>query len=378
MTNLFTPFTLQGGIKLQNRIAMAPMTRARAPQGTATESMALYYTQRATAGLIINEGTVVSSQGRGYLFSPGLYTPEQVQSWKLATNSVHDVGGKIFAQLWHVGRVSSSTVQPHGGQPVSCTAQIAANAKCYGYDADGKPGLVPVSAPRALTAAEVHQTADDFANAAENAVKAGFDGVEIHGANGYLLDQFMNPLVNDRTDEYSAETMAGRLRFTLEVVDKVIERVGAARTALRLSPYVRAFDMPLYDGIDATFTALARELAERKLAFLDFMDHSRGGLGRDAALINPKPEQFDGVLRHMREHMAGTPFMVAGGMTRERAEAWIAEGLIDLPAFGRAYISNPDLVARLQSGAPLAKGDSARFYGGGADGYIDYPPASGL
>jgi len=373
MSKLFSPFTLAGGIALKNRIVMAPMTRSRSPQhDSANIGNALYYTQRATAGLIVSEGTPISAAGRGYLFSPGIYTEENIAGWKLAADSVHDVGGKFFAQIWHVGRLSHVSLQENGQAPVSCTAQIAKGASAFAYNERGEQARVPVSKPRAMTAAEIGKTVQDYADAAENAIKAGFDGAEIHGANGYLIDQFMNPLVNDRTDEYSPATMEGRLRFTLEVVDAVIARIGAARTGLRLSPYVMVFDMPLYDGIDATFTALAKELAKRKLAYVHFMDHSRGKARHTET--QPDPAKFSATLRHMREHLSGTPFIVAGGMTKERAEEWINEGLIDLAGFGRPFISNPDLVARLEHNWPLAEPDSATFYGGDARGYIDYPP----
>lgn len=375
MSKLFSAFSSASGLNLRNRIVMAPLTRARAPHNSVTERGALYYAQRATAGLIISEGTVISAAGRGYLFSPGIYTEENIQGWKLATDSVHDVGGKIFAQIWHVGRVSHTSIQENGQAPVSATAQLAKGAHAFAYDEHGKPGLVPTSKPRALSAEEVSQTVEAYAQAAENALKAGFDGVEIHGANGYLIDQFMNPLVNDRADKYSAKTMEGRLRFILEVVDAVIARIGAEKTGLRLSPYVLAFDMPLHDEIDTTFTALAKELKGRKLAYLHFMDHSRGEIREGIA--QPDSTKFDATLRHMREHLRDTPFIVAGGMTKERAEKWIDEGLIDLAGFGRDFISNPDLVARLEHGWPLAKANSARFYGGEGDGYIDYPPYRG-
>jgi len=372
MSQLFSPFTLAGGITLKNRIVMAPLTRARAPEDKATESTALYYAQRATAGLIVSEGTTISRQGQGYLFNPGIYTEEKVKAWRLVTDTVHDIGGKIFAQIWHVGRVSHTSIQQSGQAPVSATAQIAKGAKAYAYDEAGQPNLVPVSKPRALTLEEIDKTVEDYAQAAENAVKAGFDGVEIHGANGYLIDQFMSPLVNDRTDAYSAKTMAGRLRFTLEVVDAVIARIGREKTGLRLSPYVKAFDMPIHDEIDATFTALAAELAKRGLAYIHFMDHSRSAPREGVTASDSAP--FDATLRHMRAHLRGTPFIIAGDMTRERAEQWIKDGIMDLAAFGRPFIANPDLVARLEHGWPLATPDAARFYGGGADGYIDYPP----
>lgn len=373
MSSLFEPFDL-AGLNLPNRIVMAPMTRARAPKDEADISTALYYTQRATAGLIVSEGTPISRQGQGYLFNPGIFTPAQVQGWRLTTDSVHAAGGRIFAQIWHVGRVSHVSIQRDGAAPVSSSARLAVGAFAYGYREDGTPGMVQTSAPRTLETAEIGQVIEDYARAAENAIAAGFDGVEIHGANGYLIDQFINPLINDRADGYGGQTIAGRLRFVLEVVDAVAARIGQNRTAVRLSPYGQPFDMPLYDDIPQTFQTLVAALAERQIAYVHFMDHSRAGSSTTGPLDPVAMARFDRLMASFRAHSGSLPLMLASQMTRERAEALIADGIIDLAAFGRPFISNPDLVQRLRQGWPLQEWDRDTFYGGGVQGYLDYGP----
>ncbi|WP_297838804.1 alkene reductase [Pseudomonas sp.] len=376
MSKLFEAFRM-GDTTLKNRVVMAPLTRSRAPNDVADERVALYYAQRATAGLIVSEGTPISREGQGYLFNPGIFTPEQIAGWRLTTNSVHSVGGKMFAQIWHVGRVSHPSIQEGGKLPVSATSKQAVGATAFGYDADGKPALVEPPAPRQLTTAEVSRIVGEFAQAAENAIEAGFDGVEIHGANGYLFEQFMNPLVNDRSDQYSADQLGNRLRFTLEVIDAVVARIGAGRVGIRISPYGQLFDMPLYEQIDETYTALAAEIGARQLAYVHVMDQSGfpapgtegGGGGPKATFIN--------LLSTMKSKLPGTALILAGGMSRQRAQDLINDGITDLAAFGTAYISNPDLVARLQNNWPLTEPKRETFYGGGAEGYVDYPPHRG-
>jgi 2,4-dienoyl-CoA reductase-like NADH-dependent reductase (Old Yellow Enzyme family) len=376
MSKLFEEFSM-GDTTLKNRIVMAPLTRSRAPDDVADERVALYYAQRATAGLIVSEGTPISREGQGYLFNPGIFTTEQIAGWRLTTHSVHAVGGKMFAQIWHVGRVSHPSIQEGGKLPVSATSKQAVGATAFGYDADGKPALVAPPAPRQLTTAEVSRIVGEFAQAAENAIEAGFDGVEIHGANGYLFEQFMNPLVNDRTDQYSADQLENRLRFTLQVIDAVVARIGAGRVGIRISPYGQLFDMPLYEQIDETYTALATEIGARQLAYVHVMDQSGfpapgtvgSGGGPKATFIN--------LLSTMKSRLPDTALILAGGMARQRAQDLINDGIIDLAAFGTAYISNPDLVARLQNNWPLTEARRETFYGGGAEGYVDYAPHRG-
>ncbi|KIK89312.1 alkene reductase [Pseudomonas sp. AO-1] len=364
MSTLFTPCQT-GLLTLRNRIAMAPMTRARNPDGVANELTALYYSQRASAGLIITEGTPISRSAEGFLAIPGIYTTPQINGWRKVTQAVHEAGGVIFTQLWHVGRVSHVSIQPGGIAPVSSTSRVARNSQAWGMTERGEPGPVDVSTPRALSTQEVKAVIRDFAQAAANAMEAGFDGIELHGANGYLIEQFLNPLVNDRTDEYRADTVESRSRFLLEVVDSVIDRIGAQRTAVRLSPFGGLFDMGLYEDVEQTYLYVADQLSRRGLAYVHFMDQlSRGS--------SPIPDNF---LQRFRNHYHGT-LVLAGGMTKERAEKFLDEGLIDIAAFGEPFIANPDLVERLRNNWPLLKPDRALSYGGGAQGYTDYPTYS--
>lgn len=372
MNDLFSNFHV-GDVHLSNRIVMAPMTRARAPGDVANELIALYYAQRATSGLIISEGTPISREGQGYLFNPGIFNSEQIEGWKLTTQSVHALGGRIFAQLWHVGRVSHPSIQEGGKPPVSASSKIAKGATAFGYDEDGKVGLVPTTTPRVLSASEVTDVVQDFSQAAANAIEAGFDGVEIHGANGYLHEQFLNPMVNDRTDQYSSDTMENRLRFTLEVVDAVIARIGNRRVGIRFSPFSKLFDMPHYENIKETYTALAEALGQRRIAFIHIMDHagykSPNGGGQEG-----DGDKVGELLRVIRPMLPQTALMLAGAMTRKRADALIGDGTIDLAVFGQPFISNPDLVARLRNGWPLATPDRTTYYGGAGKGFVDYPP----
>lgn len=373
MADLFAPYDLSG-LSLANRIVMAPMTRSRAPQDIATEQIALHYTQRATAGLIVSEGTPISREGQGYLFNPGIFTPEQIAGWKRVTDSVRSVGGRMFAQLWHVGRVSHTSIQIDGKAPVSATSKTAHNANAFGYTETGEPGFVQASAPRQLSTEEVGRVVQDFAQAASNAIEAGFDGVEIHGANGYLLEQFLNPLVNDRSDPYAADSLENRLRFVFEVVDAVVARIGRQRVGIRISPYGQLFDMPLYPQIDETYAALCQGLGERGIAYVHVMDQTHFFMASESA--SKQEEALRALLQRCKANLGATALILAGDLTLERAQALVDAGLIDLAAFGQPFIGNPDLVARLKNGWPLTVPDRDTYYGGGAAGYIDYPPYS--
>ena len=366
MSDLFDSYDLSG-LLLPNRIVMAPLTRARAKSDAADELIALYYAQRSTAGLIISEGTPISREGQGYLFNPGIFSSDQIAGWRKVTRSAHSAGGRIFAQLWHVGRVSHFSIQ--GRQPVSATDRIARGAMAFGYDEQGQPSFLPVSSPYALTTTEVDRTVEDFAIAADNAVAAGFDGIELHAANGYLFEQFLNPLVNDRTDRYSADLMQNRLRFTLEVVDAVNARIGSQRVGIRFSPFGQNSDMPPYPDAEQTYLQLGRELADRRIAYMHFMDQS--GYRSMPAQVSDKVHSL---LRKLRSTFDRGALILAGGQTLTKANELIASGTIDLAAFGQPFIANPDLVARLRNGWPLAKPERETYYGGGAEGYVDYPP----
>ncbi|MGY0560459.1 MULTISPECIES: alkene reductase [unclassified Luteimonas] len=361
MTTLFDPFNLSG-LELRNRVVMAPMTRSRAADTVPDAATATYYQQRATAGLIITEGSQISDEGRGYLFTPGMHTPAQGEGWKAVTDAVHARDGVIFTQIWHVGRVSHVSVQTGGRAPVSSVAKVAEGTTAFAYDEQGQPGPVQASMPRALETAEIPRITQDFVAAAHNAVAAGFDGVEVHGANGYLLEQFINAGLNTRDDHYGGATIEDRLRFTLETVDAVTAAIGPGRVGIRLSPFNRIFDMPAFDGEADTWLELARQLASRKLAYVHVSN-------RDVLVATDEGRRF---LEAFRQAYDGT-LIIAGGYTRETAEADVSAGLTDLAAFGRPFISNPDLVARLQNGWRLAEPDRNTFYGGTTAGYTDYP-----
>lgn len=354
------------GHKLANRFVMAPMTRARRPDYIANEETAIYYRQRASAGLIITEGTPVSPEGQGYINVPGIWSAEQTAGWKLVTNSVHEAGSTLFAQLWHVGRMSHTSLQPNSGAPVSSTNTPARNPKSmvFTYKEDGTVGFVEPSIPRALTTKEVARVTADFTQAARHADIAGFDGVELHAANGYLFEQFLNPILNDRTDGYGG-SIENRARFTLETIDALIEVLGSNRVGIRLAPHNQQFDMQDYDGVEDTYFYLADQLESRGVAYIHLNDNWAAG----QSVID------DEFLNKFRQHFSGT-IILAGAMTFERAEQLIEAGIIDLPAFGQPFIANPDLVERYRDGIPLAVPERATYYGGGNEGYIDYPRAT--
>lgn len=361
MSILFSPYTLSG-MELNNRVVMAPMTRARALNDIPDELTVRYYRQRASAGLIISEGVPVSIQGRGYLFNPGLYNQAQVEGWKHVTRAVHEDGGKIFAQLWHVGRVSHTTLQPGGGAPVSSSNKLAANSMTYAYDEHGQPGPIQASPLRALSTEEVGAIINDFVQAARRAVEAGFDGVEIHGANGYLFEQFINPGVNDRTDRYGG-SIENRIRLLLETIDAVADAIGRGKVGVRISPFGRLFDMAPFADEAETWVAVAREIDQRNIAYVHLSDQLTIGAER-------MPEGF---AQTFRESYQGT-LIAAGGFDRESAQAALESGALDLVAFGRPFIANPDLVERMKNGWPIATPDRATFYGNsGEKGYVDYP-----
>lgn len=366
MTVLFDDYDLRGKT-LKNRAVVAPMTRARAPGNVPTESTVRYYGQRASAGLIVTEGTPISQQGTGFVDCPGIWTQAQIEAWRQVTTHVHDLGSVIFAQIWHVGRMSHTSLQKEGAAPVSSTDRPARNCSAFGYDAHGAPNFVPASQPHRLAIGEIKAVITDFAQAAENAVAAGFDGVEIHGANGYLVEQFINAAVNDRHDQYGGETVENRVRFALEVVDACIARIGAERVGIRLSPFGRLHDLGDFDGEEETFLHLARTLNERDIAYIHIMDQASRGA----------PAMPKGFLEKFRHLFQGT-LILAGGLDLAKANQLLNDGTIDLAAFGAAYIANPDLVERYRHGWPLETPDQTRYYGGDEHGYTDYLPYSGI
>jgi N-ethylmaleimide reductase len=355
MTSLFDPIRL-GDIELQNRIAMAPLTRNRAVAGRVPSPLAVeYYRQRADAGLIVTEATQISPLGQGYLDTPGIYSREQVEGWKAVTRAVHARGGKIVVQLWHVGRISHVSLLPEGEVPVAPSA-IPAKTKTF-----TRNGFEDVSAPRALALDELPGIVEQYRVAARNAIEAGFDGVEVHGANGYLLEQFLRDSTNHRTDAYGG-SIENRARLLLEVMRAVTAEIGAGRTGLRLSPVTPANDAALDSDPQALFNHVAEQLAPLKLAFLHVIEGATGG-PRDVA-------PFD--YAALRDRVKA-PWIVNNGYDRDMAIEAVASGQADVVAFGRPFISNPDLVQRLRVGAPFAALDRDTLYGGGAKGYTDYP-----
>lgn len=343
-----------GTLTLPNRMVMCPLTRNRAPGGTPNSVMVEYYAQRASAGLIITEGTQVSALGQGYQDTPGIYTDEQRDGWRVITDAVHGAGGRIFAQLWHVGRVSHSFY--HGQQPVAPSA-VAPPGNAY-----TPGGMKPYETPHALTISEISAVAGEFAHAAHVAREAGFDGVELHGANGYLIDQFLQTVTNRRTDKYGG-TPENRARFLLELVDVVTAIWPSERVGVRLSPAGGPNGIHDADPV-ATFTYAATRLNDRNLAYVHVIEAPVGTSG---------PDDHDVCSTAlMRESYHGT-VITAGGYTPASGERALETHAADLVAFGRLFIANPDLVARVRDGAHLNDADKTTFYSGGSHGYVDYP-----
>ena len=364
MPNLFEK-TSFGSIQLANRIVMAPLTRMRSsqPGNIPNTLMATYYAQRASAGLIISEASQVSQQGQGYPGTPGCYSPEQAEGWKLITNAVHQAGGKIVLQLWHVGRISHTSHQPGGALPV---APSAIKPEGGTFSAQWQP--VAFETPRALETSEIAGLVEDFRKAAINAKDAGFDGVEVHGANGYLLDQFLQDGSNQRTDQYGG-SIENRARLLLEVVDAVSSVWGSDRVGVRLSPYGTFNDMRDSDPV-ALFTYVLGQLSQRKIAYAHVIEPRSSGAGGGDSVVENVPDTAE----LFRSAFKGA-LLTAGGYNADNAKEVIAAGLADGVAFGRFFISNPDLPRKIQDGIPFTKYDRSTFYGGAEKGYTDYPQA---
>ncbi len=352
----FSSYTL-GKSTLSNRIVMAPMTRSRAINNVPNDLMATYYKQRAAAGLIITEGISPSPNGLGYARIPGLFSTDQIEGWKKVTDTVHQEGGKIFAQLMHTGRVGHPANLPKGASLVAPSAILA-----EGQMWTDKEGLQNHPIPQALSAQQLLETKTEFVQAARNAIEAGFDGIELHGANGYLLEQFLSPHANTRTDEYGG-SIENRIRFVLEVAKEVSEAIGKDKVGIRLSPFGVFNDMPDYPEVEATYTFLAEELNTLGIQYIHIVDHSAGGA----------PEVPLRIKKTIREKFKNT-LILSGGYTLVHAEKDLAPGFADLVAFGKPFITNPDLVERFQKNLPLNNNlDSSTFYTPGAKGYTDYP-----
>ena len=361
LEHLFSPMPI-GAITLKNRIVMAPMTRSRAsqPGDIPSELNAEYYAQRADAGLIITEASQISQQGQGYAWTPGIYTDDQEKGWKKVVNAVHAKGGKIAIQLWHVGRISHHLLQASGQAPVGPSAIQAKNAMSFVIQADGTPANVPCDMPRSIASAEISGLIDDYVRSAKRAMRAGFDLIELHAANGYLLNQFLSPNSNKRTDQYGGNRV-NRARLLLEVIDEVAKVIGADRIGIRLSPGGVFNDM---DDPESETMALylAAECSSRGIAYLHIAEPDwAGGKSLGAEFRRDLRLAFPGRL------------IYCGGYSADKAEAVIAAGISDAIAFGRLFIANPDLPQRFRKQTVLNTPDQNTFYGGAGKGYTDYP-----
>jgi 2,4-dienoyl-CoA reductase-like NADH-dependent reductase (Old Yellow Enzyme family) len=365
MPSLFDPYDL-GPIRLKNRVVMAPMERSRARNRdwVPEAETARYFSQRASAGLIVTGSIAISEWARTWAFEPGLYTAAQIEGWQRVTREVHDHGGVIFGQLRHGGRASHVSHQPNGQAPVSSTETGATKAISMAFDADGRPAFLVQSKPRALRTEEVSRIVSEFGVAARNAREGGLDGVEIHAANGYLPDQFINGTLNTRDDRYGG-SIANRIRFTLEVVDAVVDAIGGDHTGIRLSPFGRYNEMAPFHDEAETYLTLAKELSLRKVAYVHISDQTT--MGEHGAI--PVPKNY---LKELRQAFGGT-LILAGGYLRENGQAAIDANETDLIAIGKPFVANPDLVERLRNRLPLNKWDSTTFYTRGPKGYSDYP-----
>ena len=359
MSQLFSKTTL-GSLTLQNHLVMAPMTRSRATNNIPNDLMAQYYAQRATAGLIITEGTSPSPNGLGYPRIPGIFSATQVAGWKRVTDGVHARGAKMFIQFMHCGRVGHALNLPAGARIIAPSA-VAAAGDMY-TDAEG---LKPHPVPQAMTEADIKTAIEEFAQGAKNAVAAGFDGIELHGANGYLLEQFIRPNSNQRTDRYGG-SIENRARFVLEVADAVIKAIGKDKVGIRLSPFGVFNDMPLYDAMETDYTYLAHQLNALGLVYIHLVDHSSMG-------APPVPASMKATFRNLFKGK----LILSGGYDAERAENDLSAGKCDLIAVGKPFLANPDLVARWKTGAAVNAPDMDTFYTPGPKGYIDYPELNG-
>ena len=353
---LFNPRKV-GSINLRNSIVMAPMTRCRAIGNIPNDLMATYYQQRASAGLIISEGTSPSPNGLGYARIPGIFNEAQIEGWKKVTSSVHKYGGKIVVQLMHTGRISHILNMADGTEIIAPSAVKAAGQMWT----DAKE-LQDYPTPKAMTLDDIASTQAEYVKAAKNAMEAGFDGVELHGANGYLLEEFLSPVSNVRTDKYDGN-IENRCRFVIEVVTAVAEAIGKDKTGIRLSPYGVSGDMPNYPEIDATYDYLSKELNKLDIAYIHIVDHS--SMGSPIVPLEIK--------KLIRKNFHNT-LILCGGYDKDSAEADLKSGLCDLVGFGRPFINNPDLVERLRRNQQLSQNLNAdTFYSANARGYIDYP-----
>jgi N-ethylmaleimide reductase len=383
MTTLFDSLLLGGAVSLKNRIVMPPMTRTRTTEGTLptdgdlpNEMVATYYGQRTGAGLIISEATDVDQSSHGYARIPGIHSEAQMQGWRRVTDEVHRHGGTIFMQLWHVGRLAHSSILPNGQAPVGVTGERAEGSEVFAHGPDGRLRFMAVDTPRALSTDEVSAMVGTFAQAARNAREVGFDGVELHAANGYLIEQFMNSVLNTRTDRYGGGSMEDRTRFLMEVVDAAVAEFGPGRVGVRLSPHGKYGSMPTDPLVEETFLYVVEQLGRRGVAYIHLLYELLPEGNMETGVF--KPRYLDhGLLAKARALFPGAFIWCGGFNDRERAQASLDTGLVDLIAFGRPYIANPDLVERLKNGWPLAVADRSVYYTRrGNLGYTDFPAYS--
>lgn len=353
---LFSPLTYNH-LFLKNRVVMAPLTRCRAIDHLPNELMATYYGQRASCGLIISEGTAPSPSGCGYARMPGIYSNEQIEKWKLVTDEVHANGGKIFVQLMHTGRVSHPLNMPENGQALSPADIFIKDKKLY-VDGQGPCRIPP---PIVMSALDIENTVQEYIHAVSNAIEAGFDGIELHGANGYLIEQFINPKINTRTDHWGG-SLRNRSHFLLQIVERIRSLWPTLPIGVRLSPNSTFNEMPLYADIDLTYRYLAKSLSGLDVTYIHLVDHESWGLP-----VVPRSLQDD-----IRADFSGL-LILSGGYNQFRAEDDLSKIRADLIAFGRPFISNPDLVERMKNLWPMTIPDKQTFYSSGVDGYIDYP-----
>ena len=354
MKLLFEPAKL-GNMTLKNHIVMAPMTRSRAPSGVPNDLMAKYYSQRAGAGLIVTEGTSPSPNGLGYARIPGLFNGDHIAGWRKTTDAVHAKGGHIFIQLMHTGRVSHPLNLPAGTEILAPSA-IQLSGQMY----TDQQGMQDYPTPKEMSGADITKTKLEYVKSAEMSVQAGFDGVELHGANGYLIEQFLNPNVNKRTDSYGGSD-ENRMRFVLEIAEEIVSRIGGARLGIRISPYGVFNDTGAFPGIDQFYGKLSHKLSELGLVYIHVVDHSSMG----APIVSPE------VKRLIRQNFKGQ-YILSGGYDAEKAEADLEKKIGDLVAFGRPFIANPDLVEKLKAHKSIRLPDEDKLYTPGPEGYTDW------
>ncbi|MBU0521464.1 MAG: alkene reductase [Gammaproteobacteria bacterium] len=376
MIDLFESQFVGGTLRLKNRIVMAPMTRTRTSEGDVpNELMATYYGQRASAGLIVAEATDVAPSSNGYAMTPGIYTPAQRQGWHLVTDQVHRNGGTIFLQLWHVGRMAHPSLMPNGEAPWGVTDERA-ESQVFAHGPDGKLDHIPAGQPRRLTSEEVMALVDTFTQECIHAREAGFDGVEIHGANGYLVEQFMNSVLNTRTDSYGGGSLENRTRFLLEVVEAAVREWGPGRVGVRLSPFGKFNGIPADPLTEETLLYVAERLGRLGVAYLHLVYELMPEENMELAEF--KSNHLDhALLAKVRAAFPGAIIWCGGFTDRNSAQAGLDTGLVDLIAFGRPFIANPDLAERLKHGWPLAEADRSAYYTRrGEVGYTDFPAYS--